>query len=137
MRKVLMYLGTGKNLSLDWFLPLQAETTADVSEGGDHVPDSVNITTSEAAALATPEVNTVGVDDERSITPSDVKAKLINTLTQLQAKLVARLDNDVAGYDKAVETFAKTVNKLPATTDSSLQKALHTFGKSVREGCKN
>ena len=39
----------------------------------------------------------------------------------------------VAGYNKAVETFAKTVNKLPATSDSSLQKALHTFGKSVTQ----
>ena len=134
MRKVLMYLGTGKNLSLDWFLPLQAEATADESEVGDPVPDSVNIINSEGAAPTTSEANPVEVIiNERSTNPSDVKAKLIDSLSQLQAKLVARLDGDVAGYDKAVETFAKTVNKLPSTSDSSLQKALHTFGKSVTQ----
>ena len=130
-----MYLGTGKNMSINWFLPLQEETRTGASEVSEIVSDSATrIVISEGTAPVSEEVSpNSAIIDESTATPSNVKEKLIDALTQLKTKLVDRIDCDLAGYDKAVETFAKTVNKLPSKSDSSLQKALHTFGKSVTQ----
>ena len=59
--------------------------------------------------------------------PEDVKAKLRDTLAAFTEKILNRVDHDVAGYDKAVSIFSKTVEKLPSTVDAALQKSLCSF----------
>ena len=44
-----------------------------------------------------------------------------------------RIDHDSVGYSKAVAIFEKTVDKLPSTVDSALQKSLCSFGKSITQ----
>ena len=46
---------------------------------------------------------------------------------------MSRIDSDPAGYAKAVDTFEKTVGKLPNKSDSALQKSLCSFAKSVTQ----
>ena len=39
----------------------------------------------------------------------------------------------IHGYEKAIAALEKSVQKLPSTVDSALQKSLYSFGKSVTE----
>ena len=56
-------------------------------------------------------------------------------LEKLEEKLVCRVEKDLAGYKKAAETFQKTVDRLPASSDSALQKSLCSFAKSFTQVC--
>ena len=52
-------------------------------------------------------------------------------MTKLGDKLLCRIDQDPAGYNKALDIFNKTIDKLPANIDSALQKSLCSFGKTI------
>ena len=54
-------------------------------------------------------------------------------LNKLSEKLMSRIDQDPAGYSKALDVLDKTVDRLPARVDTALQKALCAFGKSVTQ----
>ena len=118
-----MFLGTGKTMDMNWFLPLQA----------DAAPQGV----SSLPAVLAPEQDLVSaVDDSDSAIPvstDEVKMKLQSVMSNLHDKLAARIEHDPAGYEKAIAALEKSVQKLPSTVDSALQKSLYSFGKSVTE----
>ena len=125
MRRLLMYLGTGKTMDMDWFLPLQADAALQ------SVPSLPAVLPPEQDIVLHPEV-----DDRDSAIPvstEDVKMKLQSVMSSLHEKLAARIQHDPAGYQKALTALEKSVQKLPSTVDSALQKSLYCFGKSVTE----
>lgn len=129
MRKVFMYLGTGRSMSLDWFLPMQANMA--VAEDVIHVPSQVTSVdeNSQQDEEVAENLNSSPVDLE----PTVVHKKLDDVFNQLKSKFESRISEDPAGYDKALDAFQKTVLRLPTTSDSALQKCLHSFGKSVTQ----
>ena len=124
-RRIFMYLGTGQTMDMNWFLPLQADTAP---------PD-----VSAVPAVQVHEQSTVSdhlVVDRDTVTPVStevVRLKLQSVMSALHDKLAARIEHDPAGYEKAIAALGKTVERLPSTVDSALQKSLHCFGKSVTE----
>ena len=62
-----------------------------------------------------------------------LRAKLKRALDKLAEKINNRIDYDLSGYNKAVAIFEKTVDKLPCSVDSALQKSLCSFGKSITQ----
>ena len=132
-----MFIGTGQHMTLDWFLPLQA--LPDCVEDLQHCesPDP------EPAEIAEPENNSETDGDMvigaplSVIAAEDVKCKLKQTLAVLAAKIMARVEHDPAGYSKAVDIFGKTVERLPCSVDSLLQKSLCSFGKTVTQVFRN
>ena len=126
MRQTFMYLGTGKEMSIDWFLPIQAEFSTQPAD------DSTMET-------YTREQNTIDQSADviyvpvATVDPELVKQKLQKVLNKLSEKLMSRIDQDPAGYSKALDVPDKTVDRLPARVDTALQKALCAFGKSVTQ----
>ena len=154
MRQIYWYLGTGQTKPLDWFLPLLTDNVQDdftenlgaVTEGDvvvtentvDGIEDDVNVTeydvvVTEAAASVTLDNAAVTEDNENEAI--EIKENLRNILNQLESKLLNRIDNDLAGYKKAVEVFGKSVGRLPVSSDSALQKSLCSFAKTVTQVC--
>ena len=105
-----MYLGTGKDMPLDWFLPLQAETG---------IVQDVTLCHLQRAITAdeTIEDNTVSSDTVVVVDPANVKKKLEDVLNKLRDKFTERIDQDPVGYEKAINSLEKTVLRLPNTAD--------------------
>ena len=62
-----------------------------------------------------------------------MRLKLKRALDNLAEKVMKRIEHDPSGYNKAIAMFEKTVEKLPSSVDSALQKTLCSFGKSVTQ----
>ena len=137
MRQLYMFIGTGQHTPLNWFLPLQAHDSRVEDHDDAHDEDPPLIVPPvpvESNELDTAADVPVSASDT---TADNVKTKLMETLTALAEKIGGRVGNDVAGYSKAVNIFAKTVDKLPSTVDSALQKSLCSFGKSITQVWSN
>ena len=129
-----MYLGTGKHTPLSWFLPKQAICLEnDLGGTLDYGGSAGLVAPVDHGDLEdTVQVGSVPVGNDL-IDPQAVKDKLEKTLKLLSDKFMSRIDSDPAGYAKAVDTFEKTVGKLPNKSDSALQKSLCSFAKSVTQ----
>ena len=134
MRRTFMELATGRKMSLDYFLPMQAP---DMAESGDVIPSSTPApyegTDTGAPADEGHTAPVVQQDNVGVVNEAEVRYRLSSTLQVLHDKLAARISHDPTGYQKAVADLEKTVQKLPTTSDSALQKCLHSFGKSVTQ----
>ena len=137
MRRTFMELGTGRKMSLDYFLPMTAphmtESGPDMTEPGDVIPSipPAHYEDTDPGAPVNDGANTVQQDSV--VEAAEVGHRLSSALQVLNNKLLARISHDPTGYQKAVADLEKTVQKLPATSDSALQKCLHSFGKSVTQ----
>ena len=60
----------------------------------------------------------------QDISPDIISAKLATVMNKLHDKLAARISHDPTGYEKALAVLDRTVDKLPATVDTALQKVL-------------
>ena len=131
MRKMFMFLGTGKMMALDYFLPLDKPpmeediTTIEINNNEEEVPENVN---PQEDMNVDAEVTEIANIDE-------VKVKLSRVLKKLEDKIGARVGHDVDGYDKSIDILEKTIDRLPSTVDSALQKTLCAFGKTVTQVC--
>ena len=127
MRQKYMFLATGQDTPLDWFLPLQDSAAHDIGQvsAGVEVAEDLDITENVNQTQYFADVSEN--DDE------DVRAKLKRALDKLAEKINNRIDYDLSGYNKAVAIFEKTVDKLPCSVDSALQKSLCSFGKSITQ----
>ena len=135
MRRIFMYLGTGKTMGMTWFLPLQAEPASPLHDTEIAV-DSLHTTpvaVPDSASL--PGVSDSPVTPLEVVSTDQVKERLQAVMSKLHDKLAARIDHDPTGYDKALAVLEKSVQKLPSNIDSALQKSLYSFGKSVTEAC--
>ena len=126
MRKQFMFLGTGRQMPLDWFLPMQEDLV--ISEDV-QIADQVVDFNQGSQDENDENLNCVNIELE----PEKVKVKLDDIFNQLKFKIEARISHDPLGYDKALGTLQKTVQRLPSTSDSALQKCLHAFGKTVTQ----
>ena len=149
-RQTYWYIGTGKIKPLDWFLPLhlqsdlkvideiievsavEPETAVSMDElmTGDTLTAAVNLNPSEKD-----NDGEEGIENSESEFAAglEVKENLKNILANLEKKLLGRIDGDLAGYKKAVAVFGKSVDRLPASSDSALQKSLFSFAKTVTQ----
>ena len=125
MRQLMMEVGTGQSLPLDFFLPkelpFQAASDANVLTQKD---SSVNVSAPESIV----DVDLHSVENSEIIS-LDMKATLDTALQNLRSKILARIDNDPVGYEKSIKNFLKSVDRLPLKSDAVLQKHLHSFGK--------
>ena len=133
MRQLFMYIGTGKNMDIDWFLPMQSDSqsTAESDPLVNSHLHPVHHHDDNPGTAAVP-----GDDDGQlvaGIPPDIVTRKLAAVINKLHDKLAARISYDPSGYDKALTVLDKTVDRLPATVDTALQKVLYSFGKSVTQ----
>ena len=149
MRQTYMFIGTGNMLPLDWFLPAQAEISHTDEDLIQQVQGRTHHNTESAAEMneiiETPVIaedisDTPVVAKDISETPvvaEDISEAVKNNFQKvwekLGSKILARIQQDPAGYAKAVEKLDKTVNKLPAKGDAALQKSLFEFGKSATQ----
>ena len=159
MRQLFMYLGTGKKVSIDWFLPLQEESTLTPSLGSqDHGSQNLGNQNQDSQTLDSqypgtqnpssqnPGSQNPGSQNQDSqnqdsqnltsqnpVQSDNLKEKLQSILIKLGEKISSRIDHDPTGYTKAVNILEKTVDRLPLRVDSALQKSLCDFGKSVTQ----
>ena len=127
MRAVFMFLGTGKKPDPNWFKPLSSAATNQFESTG--LLDRIDLATDvEMDDVDVHEEHTSAIPSEEKV--EALKNKLKQTLDMLQGKICQRIGNDIAGYEKALKTFEKHVERLPTTTDSALQKSLCTFGET-------
>ena len=144
MRQVFMFLATGTMKDLDWFLPVQADPVTEPCNPRTE-PDTPGIE-SHDPSIETPIIEPMDISIEDSVDremvvdsttagiDSDrVKEKLRKVISKLENKILSRIDHDPSGYDKALDNLNKTIEKLPSTVDSALQKTLHAFGKTVTQ----
>ena len=133
MRQLYMYIGTGSHIDLDWFLSHKAD--AEVQETESVLlppPQPVNVHVEQ-------NDQEVDLNDEEAFgdhegpNTNDIEMTLERALTSLKEKIKNRIAHDPSGYQKALKIFEKSVERLPSTVDSSLQKTLSTFGKSVTQ----
>ena len=128
MRQLFMKLGTGKVLPLDYFLPMLAPPVTDCGDMAS-IPEPGTSTHSSGQPSIPDQHNSSAVE----VDTAAISNQLGSALRALQDKLTARLAHDPEGYKRAVADLEKTVEKLPKTSDSALQKCLHSFGKLVTQ----
>ena len=129
MRRIFMYLGTGKTMDMNWFLPLQADAVPQDLLPVPSRPEPVQGSVYPVHDSMTSE----HPGTQAGVSTDELKMKLQSVMKNLHDKLAARIEHDPAGYEKAIASLEKSVQKLPSTVDSALQKSLHSFGKSVTE----
>ena len=162
VRERFMYLGTGKSIPLDWFLPLQEEATIDDRPEGvgidiesqtmraetpgnpnnddrlESMDDNFNIHEDKASKTESQTMEDEENDNFETDTNDDVENALNSVdsiLDKLREKLKKRIPSDCKGYKKALEAFSKQIDKLPQTEDATIQKALFSFGHYETEVC--
>ena len=132
MKQHFMYLGTGKKMAVDWFMPLQAQVSG--TEGDAEPQEQATGVHAHVHPCLNP-VADVGahLQTQSEVNQQSVKEKLEVVFLKFQNKILSRVTQDPVGYGKALNIFEKTVDRLPATVDSALQKSLCSFGKSVTQ----
>ena len=143
IREKCMYLGTGKHLDNDWFLPLQSSKSVETIEGNsktDRPTENISETSPSDPNKEIEEENsgivqgivqfsTEDNEDDRQ-EHADLEGMVDKVIDKLGERLKSRLHFDEDGYRKAIKVFEKTIDSLPKTFDSKLQKALYSFGKA-------
>lgn len=121
-----MKLGTGEDVPLDFFLPKELPISHTIENDVTVLGDQVVVVEPQAAS--------VSPDSDSSITNiniDSVESELDRAFNELKMKIVARIPEDPVAYKKSIESFSKSVSRLPAKTDAVLQKTLHSFGKTL------
>ena len=132
IRQIFMYIATGKMMGLNWFLPLQAISPEqdEASLLGLPITTSPNLSSSNNGPA---EVVNMDAEEGTEVETEIAQTKLKNVLAKLINKIMPRIGEDPVGYNKSLDILEKTVDSLPATVDSALQKCLCTFGKTVTQ----
>ena len=149
MRQTYMFIGTGSMLPLNWFLPVQegiSHTDEDLIQqvqgqtydNTESAAEMIEITEAPVIAEEISERPVIAEDiSETPVIAEDISEAVKNNFQQvwekLGSKILTRIQQDPAGYAKAVEKLDKTVNRLPAKGDAALQKSLFEFGKSATQ----
>ena len=133
MRALFMFLGTGKKHNPNWFKPLSSADSGQVEPTG--ILDRVDDLPQPSQIECVQEVQNHGnLDDDNSDEKVDaLKAKLKDVLVKLEEKVGQRIDKDIEGYQKALNTFEKQIERLPSKSDGALQNSLHTFGANFTQ----
>lgn len=134
MRKMWMYIGTGKDVELDYFLPL-----SDPKNPNQTAPNNVdqiwNMTVDNSAEVL--NVEEMDIDhqhveenhEDHQDETEEVEKKLEDVFSKLRNIISDRIKHDPKGYKKSLRTFEKHLDRMPKMKDAALQKALCTFGQ--------
>ena len=136
MRQMWMYLGTGEETHINYFLPL-----SDPAVDGPNDEANENIIQNEGPdlihepyeAMETGEEETFG-QNEAVITQERVDAnflRLESILGKMRDLYRNRIPSDPEGYEKALSVFENHIDRLPKSSDAILQKAACTFAQSA------
>ena len=135
MRAVYMFLGTGQKPNPNWFKPLSSSSATNVEPVGILEQIKSNEWVQHVEQIDIDELE----EDSEMLQGDDLNRKedkveilknqLKNTLAKLEQKIGNRIDQDIEGYEKALDIFEKQIERLPATTDGALQNSLCTFGR--------
>ena len=135
MRKMWMYIGTGKHIDLDYFLPLSNPKDQD-QEAPTNMFDTWNMESQDGEEVQEMDLENTQNDnqeqrkkEEPEREKEDARINLDSALVKMKSIFGARIDEDPQGYNKALKIFAKHLDQLPKTNDAALQKAVCTFGQ--------
>ena len=131
MRQVFMFLGTGKSVALDWFLP--HSQPANTHPSSEIINIALSVGEEATANMEIEQPHSQAVVTFQIETASEVNEKLERVLLKLQRKIAPRIEMDTVGYSKALDIIEKTIDRLPGSVDTALQKSLAQFGKSVTQ----
>ena len=142
MRANFMYLGTGKQINPQWFSSLQSTGGAvnslgekeDDREEGEVVWNERASDEEGEAQVLQPNGKETKSAENKSEQIKALKEKLKKSMEAFRTNLETRIDEDIEGYNTAINIFSKQLNKLEKVkSDSALQKTLCSFGKSLTE----
>ena len=125
-----MELGTGKKMSIAYFLPLsnpdQTSEERTFEEDIKMRADDVNegFEDEERGQLRKSRVEVAENYEERI---DNAKGKLAALLETMNNMFSERIPHDVEGYEKALKSLESHLKKLPKTKDSALQKSSTYF----------
>ena len=134
-----MELGTGKKMSIAYFLPLsnpdQTSEERTFEEDIEMRADDVNegFEDEKSGQLRNSRVEAAENYEERI---NNVRGKLATLLDTMNNMFAERIPHDVKGYEKALKSHESHLKKLPKTKDSALQKALYTFGEQQTQSLR-
>ena len=131
MRRLWMFIGTGKYVDLDYFLPLSDPKNKDQTTS-----NATNQTWNMAEDDEARDINVEELDmemerdeNEEQNENEEVKLKLDSVFSKLKSILTDRIEHDPKGYKKSLSTFEKHLERMPKLNDAALQKALCNFGQ--------
>ena len=127
MRKLFMFIGTGKMMALEYFLPLKEPSMEEDITSNKEINNNVTMDVLRNEEMVVEE------DISEIISRDEVKEKLRKVLKKLEDKIGVRVEHDVSGYDRSLDILEKTIDRLPSSVDSALQKTLCSFGKTVTQ----
>ena len=105
-----MFIGTGKYVELDYFLPLSDPKNTDQTTSNDTNQTWNVAEDDQAREVGVEEMNIEMEDDENQDQneSEDVKMRLDSVLFKLQSILSDRIEHDPKGYKKSLSIFEKT-----------------------------
>ena len=131
MRRMWMFIGTGKYVDLDYFLPLSDPKNTDQTNSNATNQTQNMVDNDQTREVVVEEMEEMTEDDENrdQDESEDVKMKLDSVLFKLQSVLSDRIEHDPKGYKKSLSIFEKHLDRMPKLNDTAPQKALCTFGQ--------
>ena len=140
MRQMWMFLGTGEHTNIDYFLPLsdpadavgnekEKESRIEVENINTEAPQEFDMDIENEESLMDDDHQPLSTDQQEKITGN--LAMLESVLEKLKELYTNRIREDPDGYERALKTFEKHLDRIPKTNDAILQKAAHTFAQSA------
>ena len=140
MRQMWMFLGTGEHTDIDYFLPLsdpadavgnekEKESRIEVENINTEAPQEFDMDIENEESLMDDDHQPLSTDQQEKITGN--LAMLESVLEKLKELYTNRIREDPDGYERALKTFVKHLDRIPKKNDAILQKAAHTFAQSA------
>ena len=115
MQRMWMFIGTGKYVDLDYFLPLSDPKNTDQTNSN-ATNQTLNMADDDQTReVVVEEMEEMLEDDENrdQDESEDVKMKLDSVLSKLQSILSDRIEHDPKGYKKSLSIFEKHLDRMP------------------------
>ena len=141
MRAIWMYLGTGKQVRMSYFMPLSIPGGNPLLENEpnyvepvetiepmlvDDIPDDIP----EDIPESIPEASEKNKDSHEENQIEETEIQFNNVLEKMKALYFDRIKHDATGYAKAFKTLELHIDRMPKTNDSALQDAVCKFGEN-------
>ena len=136
MRQMWMYVGTGEETQINYFLPL-----SDPAVDAPNNEANENIIQNEGPAVTDEPCEEMEIGEDETFGEN----KAVNSREKVNANLLKlesilgkmrdlyrnRIPSDPEGYEKALQAFENHIDRLPKSNDAILQKAACTFAQSA------
>ena len=133
-----MFLGTGKHIDLDYFLPLsdpknQGETSHDFNPIW-AIQNAASIEENDDMGMEiteNEELEAQRKDEESQRDKDEAMMKLDKVLEKMRTIFADRIEHDPKGYNKALAKLEKHLDRMPKSNDARIQKAACNFGEDA------